>query len=73
MDLSNNSRYSDANNYIRDVISDIRFSRRKIGTTMFDESEANYLAECEATLKKALKRRHNWKVDKFNWPDLESN
>ncbi len=57
---------------VQDLISDIRFSTRKIGTSMNDTDEANYRKDLQSRLTDIFRNRHTVRLDRNGWPILKS-
>lgn len=57
-----------SNDMIRDVIVDIRCSRRFIATGVDVEDNQKYERKCIRDLKVLLGVRHNMKMDRYGWP-----
>ena len=57
-----------ANDFIRDQIADIRFSRRKIAAGINVEEEEAYIKDCIKLIRAALPHRHNLLLDQYGWP-----
>lgn len=56
---------------VRDLICDIRFSRRKIGTRFWNHAEMLYLRLCEIQVTALFRKRHSVKLDRYGWPQLK--
>lgn len=57
-----------SNDMIRDVIADIRFSRRLVAAGINTEENQKYNQQCTRDLKALLGVRHNMSLDQFGWP-----
>lgn len=56
------------NDIIRDLIVDIRFSKRRIACGYNVEEETIYLEKCYSQLRKVLSHKHSIIFDRNGWP-----
>ena len=59
-------------NIVRDLITDIRYSGKKIAKGMNVEEETRYRDLCLQELRDLFRHRHTVKLDRYGWPDLDS-
>jgi len=70
-----NKSLSTAPDFVRDLIADIRFSRRKLAlpdsklfnTTKDWEAEVSYHDECIAKVRRLFKQRHSVKPNRYGY------
>ena len=72
--MSRNSKQYLRNCVIRDLISDIRFTRRLVEADLNKEENEQYLERCLAELTVLLKEgRHSFKLDGYGYPKVLKN
>ena len=57
---------------VQDLIKDIRFSIRKINTSMDNINEVNYRKDLLIRLKDIFIHRHTVRLDRYGWPMLST-